>query len=248
MYGIYKEAAQIYEWRGVEYNTYESTDSTEFLLYDFNLAVGDTVSVASFEDITPDFLGWGGIGVYKAFRNYSADTIEYLYDNTTRRKIHISLDLYHENPQTWIEGIGGNMGTFMRAYFDAYHDDGPSEHQLICFEHNDTMIYKNRNADYDFTDDCYSLGDTIGIGENSIAPFIIYPNPTNGKLFIDLSNIPASKWDNIIIFDACGKCMMRFKPAQPLNEIDLSYLAKGLYILSMPSEEKVVNRVKFIKK
>ena len=53
VYGVYKEASTVYFYsqNTSELQSYYSTDTTEFLLYDFAITEEDTIVIASFDDI-----------------------------------------------------------------------------------------------------------------------------------------------------------------------------------------------------
>lgn len=69
--------------------------------------------------------------------------------------------------------------------------------------------------------------------------FIIYPNPSDG-----LVNIQNEVLKAIQVFDLNGKMIKQFEPS---NQIDLSEISKGIYVIKLISElgvrvDKVVIR------
>ena len=77
-----------------------------------------------------------------------------------------------------------------------------------------------------------------GVEDTALADFNVYPNPANG--FIQLS-IPA-KLDNkvITIYDLSGKIVWQNALDATVEDsrIDMSHLSKGLYILTLKSDQK----------
>ena len=59
--------------------------------------------------------------------------------------------------------------------------------------------------------------------------WIIYPNPTTGKLTIDNGQL---KIENIEIYDIVGRKIVNC-PLSIDNSIDVSHLANGLYFLKI---------------
>ena len=91
----------------------------------------------------------------------------------------------------------------------------------------------------------------VGIEENfsESVKIIIYPNPTNGKLFIECENIITIK-----LYDMLGKEVL----TQPANgntstpfssrtEINISHLPTGVYSVQVLSDGKVVGNSKIVK-
>ena len=67
---------------------------------------------------------------------------------------------------------------------------------------------------------------TLGISENGVADYQIYPNPTSGKLNIE-SKLPISQ---ISVFNLLGQ---RIETTRDNNQIDLSKADAGVYLLKI---------------
>lgn len=61
---------------------------------------------------------------------------------------------------------------------------------------------------------------------------LLYPNPTKGILNIENINL-----EKIVIYEIYGKELEEFKPK---SQIDLSNLSKGIYLIKLISESKIV--------
>lgn len=68
--------------------------------------------------------------------------------------------------------------------------------------------------------------------------YLIYPNPTNGRLSIE-SNIPASV---ITIFSIEGKPLINLALQEGVNSIDLSNLTRGIYIIKLEDSGNAILR------
>tara|TARA_R110000868_G_scaffold216416_7_gene466589 strand:+ start:8972 stop:9232 length:261 start_codon:yes stop_codon:yes gene_type:complete len=75
-----------------------------------------------------------------------------------------------------------------------------------------------------------------------LKPICIYPNPT--KEIINISNSSNVPIDKIVITDLTGKIIMGEKSVP--NEINVSHLQHGLYVLRIQSNKKT-HVSKFIK-
>lgn len=79
----------------------------------------------------------------------------------------------------------------------------------------------------------------LGVDDKSRPVLNIYPNPTEGKLFIDM---PSNKMSQILVFDILGKNVLQL--AGNNREIDISSFQNGLYILKISTEDgNIVQRI-----
>lgn len=88
-------------------------------------------------------------------------------------------------------------------------------------------------------------GITLGINDNVISEFQIYPNPTFDKLNIELNN----RAKTISIYSITGIEVMKIEKNQindKLIQLDVSSLSKGMYFIKIKSENKTTTK-KFIK-
>ncbi|GGG56941.1 T9SS type A sorting domain-containing protein [Bizionia arctica] len=82
---------------------------------------------------------------------------------------------------------------------------------------------------------------TLGIHENELQDFQIYPNPTNSFLYIKRpTNIEAT----INVYDINGRLILNQTIINTLNEINLSKFQSGMYILEYKTNEvKIVKQI-----
>ena len=120
-----------------------------------------------------------------------------------------------------------------------------------------TLIRKstisNPNAVFDLNewdsfaqDNCSNIGmhtTALGVNNYSLSNIAIYPNPTSGNtLTIDvLEDV------NISVFDILGKQVLRSQVSRDDNQIDISRLNSGMYLIRLKTENGSVTK-KFIKK
>jgi uncharacterized protein (DUF2249 family) len=85
---------------------------------------------------------------------------------------------------------------------------------------------------------------TLGLGENIITKgYNIYPNPTNGELFV---SHPLNSEFNITITDITGK-VLKTTTLQNNESVDVASYPQGMYFIQVGSENER-NTYKFIKK
>ncbi|MBR9859363.1 T9SS type A sorting domain-containing protein [bacterium] len=75
----------------------------------------------------------------------------------------------------------------------------------------------------------------IAINTDTDAPYLAYPNPTQGHLFIEL---PMVQDATVIVYDVNGAFVAEHKFSAIQHEMDLSSFAKGLYFIHINSKGK----------
>ena len=93
-----------------------------------------------------------------------------------------------------------------------------------------------------FQDSCKVTVTDVGIvGAYSIRPIQIYPNPTTGLLRIEMQQAE-SNTQQAEIYDIYGRKLSAFCLLPVATEINISYLANGIYFLKIGNKT-----VKFVK-
>lgn len=106
--------------------------------------------------------------------------------------------------------------------------------------------------DYPYNDYTSSISNIVvtsgvGITDNSSENGIfIYPNPVNKKLTIEISKTDFQNNSTVTISDICGKQLLQTPVNKEKTEIDISGLAKGIYLLSVENKDGIYIK-KFIK-
>lgn len=190
---------------------HEKYCSHEFLMYDFNLGVGDSIllPVALCDTTYPTT-------VYVT----SIDSV-LLEDMSYRRRIN--LNYYY--PFSWIEGIGSDDGLLYPKFIGmacvCYSE-------LVCFRHNDSFLFYNET-----NVPCF---DYI-VSENEIdEPEIklsIFPNPSNNEITIT-NNSVVERYE-VWIYSQAGQKALTIK--SPTKTIDISALKPGLYFAEIKTSE-----------
>ncbi len=98
---------------------------------------------------------------------------------------------------------------------------------------------------YDFTQNqegIFNISHTTGIEETQTKASIeIYPNPSNGLFTINLSNITDLK-TKLEVYNLIGEKVWEENVNKENTTLNLSFLPKGLYYLSVKSENKIITK------
>ncbi len=204
-------------YRGYHEGYYDSVN--EQILYDFNLNIGDTISVggiAAGESTSGNFF----------YTIIDVDTI--IIDNTPLKRLIIEDKEHGLGIQfEWIEGIGSNFGLVTRYWsIDGYSPE------LFCCSQNGEIIYQSKTA-RQYNACCIF----VGIDDVSNFDINIYPNPTTSNVNIDIENNHAF----LIMFDMTGKIIQQ-KNIYNNCVLDLSNYPIGVYTINLFSERGSISR------
>jgi len=203
-----------------------STYTVEFLMYNFNLNVNDTLSVKpiyNFAWQTP-----------RRIKVTAKDSI--LIDGQYRKRLTINSNVPFgpTMQETWIEGIGSSFGPLSPGLADppiicACYVNAT----ILCHKKNGNLIYVNP-----IYNNCYkNICSGVGIDEqNKIMRQNVYPNPTSDFVFLD--NINDVK--NITLINSQGQKLENIPLNYSNNTIDLSKINNGVYFLNITSSERTV--------
>ena len=192
------------------YQRYYPDIHGERIVYDFNLNEGDTICCDSepHED-------------YNCLVVQSVNDI-ILGDGITRKKIELgySYDDFVFVEETWIEGIGCNMGVTrgMTWMFTGSID------WLMCMTVNDELIYRD-NA----PQNCWRSGH-LGIDNIDNEDFLIYPNPAREYTYIDFGGSMSGEME---IYGIAGMLVAKLEYNGEALRLDLTDLQPGVYFVRL---------------
>jgi hypothetical protein len=185
------------------------TDSTtEHILYDFSLQVGDTIN-SVLHTLTAGCLGFNTETIYLI------DTIQ--VNGYDHRVFHYQGSCVGTDG-SYIEGIGSEFGLLFPNLKDI------QESHLNCLKINNQPYYPYANITCTLP--------TISVNDLDQLLYIsIFPNPTSASITISL---PENTTESVaILFDATGKEQHRFKVQGGNNIVDVSKLKHGVYLLQI---------------
>ncbi|MEI6577636.1 MAG: T9SS type A sorting domain-containing protein [Bacteroidota bacterium] len=199
----------------------------EHLLYDFSLALNDTISVYPLS-----FPFYSGPILIKV------DLIDSILLGSNFYK-RLKISGVNQNTgynEYWIEGIGSTMGLFNSGItgimvFDIYYPT------LLCFEKDGVTLYINPN----FTS-CYQNYPT-GIDENSSWDrTLFFPNPANNRIYVEsVYGITSYKIESL-----SGQILKQEMTNTTSFSIDISSLLNGIYLFTLTTDKGSITK-KFIK-
>lgn len=197
-------------------------DSSETLIYDFNLMVGDTFLVSGNQDSLQ-----------------IVNTIDsVLVAGLWRRRINfLPTGL---STRIWIEGIGDTKGLFFPALFEF-----ENHNTLTCYE--DKNIFWTNPELSQYSADCF----TVGIAENAVKQTNkskVYPNPATSTISIEFKTTISESF-TVTIYNLLGQQVKEVAVAENQNHLILSLngLKKGIYFYKLHSDDIIIGSGKFIK-
>lgn len=192
--------------------------TSELLLYDFNLQIGDTHIIHHCFYLSPIPTNPG---------TFTVDSMgTYIDQYGLTRKVWY-LNYSHVGVVARVvEGVGSNTGIFTYScHFNAWSD-------LICVHDDSLVFYVN---DSPFNNYCVPFI-PAGTSEKKITSFkpVAYPNPTTGKLSITIEGLEPGVM--VMALDLMGHShIIPFSHSLDQIHVDLSDFEQGIYFLIVTS-------------
>lgn len=201
---------------------YVPPGSTEGLLYDFTLSVGDTAYIRNF------FCGDTDVPVVVS----AVDTVVY-YD-IPRKRLHIGVEGYVSD--IWVEGIGSLSGPLYSVF--EYCIICPFW-ELLCFHQQDTLLYL-----MPYATTCYET--SVGIEEPEAAgSFRVSPGIFSRGDYI-VAEVPQNTTE-LMVYDWLGGIKQSVSPVNSETiSINTADFAPGVYIITTNTTQRRVMTRKVI--
>ena len=205
-------------------------DTTEFVLYDFNMQIGDSMNVK----IPSNWITSGG-PINKQPKIY-LDSVGTVTLNSVVHKTYSFTNNFTGSclaPKIkWIEGIGSDAGLFYNLNYNDWaiciSYPAPYSFILTCFSKNNVLIYNNNCTITSIP----NLTDKFNLS--------VFPNPANALLTFQTDEEITS----ITIYNIIGKTCS-YKPLDA-KIIDISGLSSGVYYLEVKTAKGLAHK-KFVK-
>lgn len=215
--GLFREERGKVFYREMDSKNSEIGD--EFLLYDWNLSVGDTVFVQQGDEQT-------GL------------VLDAVYDTIFNGESHRVFSLTYKSDPTltekWIEGIGSELGFPYSG--TRLHPINPFNYDmttgLLCYYKDGNLAWQNPECDT-------CVIDYWNLDEEETLPLIVYPNPTRSNINICLSNQGKS---HLEVFDFTGRRIFESFETGEKCVVDLSLYPRGLYYVKIQNETTIQNK------
>lgn len=218
-----------------------SYDTTEFLLYDFEMKLADTVNLR-FDNY------WGSPMAevqHWRYKLVKIDSVTTVGGKRKRMKLQIidrdtafnstGGSSYHQcygDTLIWIEGVGSPVSILYPAHGVNCNGIGETWHfDVTCLHKDEVLAYQPRGT-------CSFLGN---IEVEPSEDFGFYPNPVQSKLYISSAG-PIKK---ARIYSFSGTLLLREEKIEDF--IDVSSLKPGVFILEVTDQDGNVGRSKVVK-
>ena len=190
-------------------------DTVEFVLFDYNLNVGDTFTTRGFSRVVHSI------------------------DSTLINGVwHRVYDLHGIAGASWfyfIEGIGSTSAFLMTGFEFMFEYD----QNLICFENNG--ISPVIAPDVQFFDNSTSCNDSmLTVVEKQVATTVVYPNPASDYIKIRMSEAP--KLGTLNVYNSYGQ-VVQSKEVRNSNEVIITNdggALKGIYYYRIRDEKGII--------
>jgi hypothetical protein len=124
---------------------------------------------------------------------------------------------------------------------------GENKPSTYTFEDNAPLsisYYRLRQVDFDGKE---TLSKIVSVAQNKKGQTRIAPNPTSDKVNIILDNSDLSELTTVTVYDLVGKQVLQQKTTANALELDMSNLAKGVYLVKINADnstytEKIIKQ------
>lgn len=250
VYIVYPHSLEVYVYEQYNYSfLFNSTDTTEFLLYDFSLNMGDTVSIYEFSNTNKLFkINMIRVEDVALFHTTNTNNHPISYSNTDsmqimenedyRRRILMRMSdidfYYYNNVTVWTEEIGSVHGLTRHFLDDLQTADG-GFWSLLCYTNENELLL---STPWNIDNNCFYIdGVNIKENENECGIFKLYPNPSSKIIKIesventDLSNC------KIELINIVGKSVYSTDFHNSI-ELDISPYPNGFYFVKITQHNK----------
>jgi hypothetical protein len=207
------------------YRIGQQCESREYLLYDFNLKMGDLI-----------YLGWGQHEFVQrdTARFAVSDICELEQFGKTRKMITLADfdgSIAYNGSLHWVEGIGCLEHPFYSLV--EMEDEYKKDYEVLCFDSTAVQFYQNPN--YNTCDTSYTAIDEI-----NESGFQVYPNPFKDQFEIRLNG---EKIENIQMYSITGQ-ELPLQWTQNTQTAQIRILEEGVYgvcLLRIKTEKLIKN-------
>jgi hypothetical protein len=221
--GAYKtEGARTWFWA--------KQTAAPYLLYDFSLQKGDTLSIEVDCENTP---------LCPVYVVESVDTI-LLEDNKARLRLNIFMqsEKIGRYAFSWIEGIGSTLGFFNELSCQQTLEPN-CEYALLCYQEEGQQLYVDP-VHYDgkcYIEDKDAIGSTTDL-ERSPA-FSVFPNPATEVLTVEMLGVSTLAIQPYQLYATTGELVATGELQGKESQLDISRLSPGIYTLLLTQQGSI---------
>ena len=196
-------------------------DTAEFVLYDFNLNVGDTVYIK----VPASWMVYVCPATLKRVIATISSTVLPSGNHKTFNFPFIAVPCCPMPAFKWIEGVGSNSGLLYNLNYFLWS---------ICISYpapyNITLTCNFRNGGLYYANSCAVTKINNSTIKNT--DILIFPNPTNGNFIIKLNNEDENK-RQIELTNLLGEILFRKEITNSETQININNFPTGLYFLKL---------------
>jgi hypothetical protein len=190
------------------------TDPNEFLYFDYDLQVGDTLKMPLITTMAPN--------AYSIHRVESIDSM--IINGTWHKMLHMKVVSGFTGEYIVTEGLGASQGPLVAGYSLNYNGS------LICFQNNGNTPLPNLS-------NCTKLN---AVDEPDVIAdfFKIAPNPARDNVFISYTGQTKTDFE-LNVMDISGRRIMHSQFAKDIK-LDVGTLQSGIYLIQFMHEGKLI--------
>lgn len=199
-------------------------DSTERLIIDMSLTVGDSFYVAP---TTPFPLDSGWLIVDSVYYLYGRKYVQFM-DSTAS---------YWGGKLKFIEGIGPNLGI---QYLSENLNTNP---YLLCSYKDNVEVYNNNNSHFNGCNLITTILQNNTYGKQKIK---IFPIPASDEITMDLNLFSNYSQLSIYLFDGMGRTIRKIIPKFPNTTINTKDINEGIYFINITDNDILLQTNKIV--
>ena len=211
---VYERDGKVYWWN--------KTLEAFTVLYDFGAQEGDSWEIK--------------VGTETLIMHVnSVETFE--YEGKTYRMLHVS-DAHDYFSGDIVCGIGHLTSFFPERLMD--NGDGLRVEGLRCYWIEDELVFKPGDEDCDaIYDELHGIEeDGPSTGSGTAGTFTVYPNPTNGVLFVETRRATSLPDQTYRITNLMGQTLLTGQFTAETQQINVSSLPQGMYFSTFAGETR----------
>lgn len=198
---------------------YNPATSTEELIMDLSLSVGDTIFYTN---------------------SYYTAVVDSVYYINGKKHIQFNRFIFASNnftsgykPFTFIEGVGSNAGIIYPFYWGSNY--------LLCASKDFVATY----VDSFFNGNCYVTW--VGINENQKKTnWKLYPNPSSEYTILSIEDLPNEEF-SLYIYDVYGRMVKEINNIVDKEiRINNTHLQSGIYFFNIQTKNNIIANGKMI--
>jgi hypothetical protein len=211
---------------------YNTINATTELLYDFNLTLGDTLTI-NFKDFRPVLMT---VSLVDSIIT-NLDTLTVIHFNHTDTSLAMGSKLV--SGFKWIEGVGSNWHPNYKDHYKTLSNLGTFGYSVICSYINGRRFFINDTTYcnlYGESPNCKGLNSINSLDKLSLK---VYPSP-----FTNFITIEADKIEETTLYDMLGRVVhhSEVKSTNPALVYFEEELDAGYYLLKVKTKTSILTQ------